>query len=230
LKAWTKLTSLLPSKRRAARTAKCLQIEQSEYGNVVARRRRAVDEEIARITLEHNQRYVGNVQAPGLLERALLPTRVEYLRGLFGEHFEIRQRLGKECPDLLTNASLKTLEDEMIRSVEISRVVRDDEFKMRVAASGIPERRPLYRDDAEYGEVIAYVRRRVQQLRLSNEVGLGKPSGLTRDQKINIGAVIVAVILGIITIALTLTVPEVRRFIGLDKPPPATPATATPSK
>jgi hypothetical protein len=119
----------------------------------------------------------------------------------------------------------------MIRSVETSRVVRDDEFRTRVAASGIPERRPLYRDDAEYGEVIAYIRRRVQQLRLSTELGLGKQSGLRRDEKISIGAIIVAFILGVIAIVVTLTVPEVRRFVGLDKPAPMKPApTAKPSK
>jgi hypothetical protein len=71
------------------------------------------------------------------------------------------------------------------------------------------------------------VRRRTQQLCLNAELGLGKKSRFTRDQKIAIVAVIVAVILGAIKITLSVTVPEVRLRLGLDKPAPTA---AKPSK
>jgi hypothetical protein len=206
------------ARKRAARVERFLQIEQNEYVSAVERRRRPSEEETARITKEHHQRLAGGVQGPGLLESALLPVRLDYLRALITDHIEIRKRLAHECPELLSQERLDKLEEEMVRTVDTFRLSRNDDFKRRVAASGMPAARSLYRDDAEYGDVVALIRREVEQLRLSHQLGRGKPGRFTRDQKIAIVAVGVAIVFGIITVILTLTVPEVRRFIGLDKP------------
>jgi hypothetical protein len=204
-----------------------LQIEQNDYRGTIERRRRALEAETARITKDHHQRFAIDVQGPGLLESALLPVRLAYLRALITDHIEIRKRLAQECPDLLSHERLDKLEEEMVHTVDTFRLARDDDFKRRAAATGMPTARSLYREDGEYGDVVALLRREVQQLRLSHEVGRGKPSRFTRDQKIAIVAVGVAIVFGIITAILTLTVPEVRRFIGLDKPnTQARPATA----
>jgi hypothetical protein len=108
----------------------------------------------------------------------------------------------------------------MVRTVDTFRLARDDDFKRRVAESGMPAPRSLYREDGEYGEVVASIRRGIQKLRLSHQLGRGKPNRFTRDQRIAIIAVGVAIVFGIATVILTLTVPEVRRFIGLDRSTP----------
>jgi hypothetical protein len=205
------------ARRQTARVERFLQIEQNDYCGTIERRRRALEEETERITKEHHQRFAGGVQGPGLLESALLPVRLDYLRTLITDHIEIRKRLAQECPDVLSQERLDKLEEEMVRTVDNFRLARDDDFKRRVAASGMPSARSLYREDAEYGDVVALIRREVQQLRLNHQLGRGKPGRFTRDQKIAIVAVGAAIVVGIITAILTLTVPEVRRFIGLDK-------------
>jgi hypothetical protein len=200
--------------RRAARIEKYLQSENIEYKGVIDTKRRALEEEVRRLTVAHNARFAGGVSAPGLLERTLLPVRLEYLRGLMQARIEIRRRLGQECPDLLS-VELEKLEEEMIRTVDTFRAARDDDYKRRVAASGMPEARSLYRDDAEYGEVVALIRREVRQLRLGRELGRGKKPAVTRDQKLVIVGIVIALVALVIT---AMTVPEVRRWAGLDTP------------
>ena len=181
MKAWAHNLLHPMAGRRAARARAFLQSEQLEYSSAIDRRRRTLDEEVARLTREHQQRLSGNVQAPGLLERALMPIRLEYLRALVSDHIEIRKRLAEECQDLLLSESLDALEDEMIRTVDNFRLARDGDFKRRVATSGLPQPRSLYRDDAEYGEVVAMIRREVQLLRLRPDLAKGKKKPFTRD-------------------------------------------------
>lgn len=202
------------AQRRTARVERFLQIEQGEYRGTSERRRRALEEETDRIKKEHYERFAGGVQGPGLLESALLPLRLDYLRALITDHIEIRKRLAQECPDVLSQERLDKLEEEMVCTVHNFRLARDDDFKRRVGVSGMLAARSLGREDAEYGDVVALIRREVQQLGLNQQLGREKPGRLTRDAKNNI----VAIVIGIITALLMLTVPEVRRFIRLDKP------------
>ena len=220
MKAWTKLKRLSPRQRRAFCTEKYIQIERTEYGIAVERRRRTLEEETARITREHNQRMAGNVHAPGLLERALLSPRTEYLRTLGADRIEIRKRLGQECPDLLSPANLDALEEEMISTVGTFRVGREEDAKRRYVAAGLRLAIPANHGDAEYGDVVGIVRREVQLLRLRNDLGHGRKSRFTRDQKIAIAVAVISVFVAVTFGIVAVMVPEVRRFIGLDKAAP----------
>jgi hypothetical protein len=206
--------------RRAARVEKFLQAESLEYQGVIDTKRPALDEKIQRLKVAHNAKFaVSNVSAPGVLESTLLPVRLDYLRSLMQARVDIRKRLGQECPNLLLAERLDKLEEDMIRTVDHFRLALDGDYKRRVAASGIPEPRSLYRDDAEYGDVVAFIRREVKHLKLGHELGRGKNARKwTRADKIAAWGVGAAIVIGIITAILAVTVPEVRRWVGLDKP------------
>jgi hypothetical protein len=147
------------------RAEKFLQAEDIEYQGVIDTKHRELDEEIKQLTVAHNAKFAGNVSAPGVLESKLFPVRLKYLRSLMQARIDIRKRLGQECPDLLLAERLDKLEAEMIKTVDNFRLALDHVYKRRVAASGIPDPRSLYRDDAEYGDVVALIRREVRQLK-----------------------------------------------------------------
>jgi hypothetical protein len=210
---------LHPARRRAALIAKFLESENLEYNGVIDTRRCTLEGEVKRLTVAHHAKFAGSVSAPGLLESTLLPVRLEYLRGLMKERIDIRKRLGDECPDLLSQERLTALEADMIRTVDAFRMARDGDYQRRVAASGMPEPRLLYRDDAEYGDVVALIRREVKELALGRELRTRKKARWSRGDKLTAWGIGIAIVIGIIAAILAMAVPEARRFFGLHDPP-----------
>ena len=101
---------------------------------------------------------------------------LEQQRNGLVEQIEIRKRLGQECPRLLSDPELSKLEQRMIRSLQIGRQARREDYERRASAAGIRTLRSPQRDAGAYGDLEAFVRRELRQLALSRSLGrLGGP-------------------------------------------------------
>jgi hypothetical protein len=63
----------------------------------------------------------------------------------------------------------------MLRSLQVGRQARRDDYERRARTAGVQPVRSQHRDAAEYGELEALVRREVRQLALARSLGrIGK--------------------------------------------------------
>jgi hypothetical protein len=110
---------------------------------------------------------------------------LDYQRTLIAARIDIRKRLGLECSELLSDAQLSKLEETMLRSVQVVRQARRDDYQRRAAAVGVPMHRPEQRDTAEYGDLEALVRREIRKLSLARSLGRAvKPAGTSLAMKL----------------------------------------------
>jgi len=106
-------------------------------------------------------------KAPDYMQAAMLDSQ----RTLIATRIEIRKKLGLECPELLSDVQLSKLEETMLRTVQLARQARRDNYRQRAHAAGIQMLRPEQMDAAAYGNLEALVRREVRQLALARSLG-----------------------------------------------------------
>ncbi len=107
---------------------------------------------------------------------------VEHQRPSVMARVELRKRIGKECPALLKDKELASLQDSILRGLSASKQARRDDYQRRAHAAGIHALRESHRDDAPYGDLEALARREIRQLALSRSLGRldGQPSSLAK--------------------------------------------------
>ena len=158
-----------PLKRREdAEVERYLKIESIRNNDVIERERKLWEEKQREIKQEHYKKLGDGVEAPGLLESRQAAGAVGVLAG------HCRRNVSASGENWLSNAGYCSRPSGWIssklrwcgRSI-FGRMAADDEYKRRVAAMGVPGHRSLYRDDAEYGSVVALIRRRIQELKLN---------------------------------------------------------------
>jgi TIR domain len=168
----TRLSQLNPWKhKRDERLRQYLETEEHEVMDAILRSRAERDEKERQIDLELFRE--GREGSNRLINREMrmLPLTLDYQRTIIAARLQIRKRLALECPELLSDAQLSTLEEAMLGSVEVARQARRDDCQRRAAAAGVPVLRPEERDAAEYGELEAQIRREIRQLSLARSLG-----------------------------------------------------------
>jgi hypothetical protein len=83
-----------------------------------------------------------------------------------------------ECPQLLSDAELAKLNETMLRSLQVARGARQQDYRRRAHAAGLSVSRPEQRDAPVYGDLEALVRREIRELSLAPSLGrTARPTG-----------------------------------------------------
>ena len=164
-------------RKRAKRLEEYLEIERHELMDAIERHRKERDEKerLIDLALHHERRESSNSLENR--EMRMSGMVLEDERALIAAHIDIRKRLAREYPELLSDAELSELEESMVRSVQVARLARRGDYERRARAAGVPMLRPKDRDAAEYGDVEVLVRREVRKLVLDQSLGrMAKPT------------------------------------------------------
>ena len=147
---------------------------------MIERRRKERDEKERQIDLAlHHERREGSNWLENR-EMRISDMVLEHERTTIFDHIEIRKRLALECPELLSDAELSKLEESMLRSVQVARQVRRDDYERRARAAGVPM------------HLEGMVRREVRQLELARRLGrMDKPGAWTREDRLKLAAWVV---------------------------------------
>lgn len=158
-------------RRRAKRLEEYLEIELHEWMDAIERHRKERDEKerLIDLALHHERRESSNSLENR--EMRMSDMVADYDRALVAAHIDIRKRLARECPELLSRSELSKLEDSMVHSVQASRAARRGDYERRARATGVPMLRPKEQDAAVYGDLEALVRREVRKLALDQSLG-----------------------------------------------------------
>jgi hypothetical protein len=165
--------------RRKKRLDEYLETEQHDFTDAIKLHRKERDEKERLIDLELFQE--GREGSNRLENREMRVSDMvcDYQRTLINAQIDIREKLGIECPELLSDAQLAKLQETMLGLVQAGRQVRRDDYKRRAYAAGIPMRRPEQSDAAAYGDLEELVRREIRKLALARSLGrVQKPSRL----------------------------------------------------
>jgi hypothetical protein len=180
------------AREREKRLEQYLETESHEWMDVIERRRKERDEKERQIDLAlHHERREGSNWLENR-EMRISDMVLEHERTTIFDHIEIRKRLALECPELLSDAELSKLEESMLRSVQVARQVRRDDYERRARAAGVPMHRPNQGDTAAHGDLEGMVRREVRQLELARRLGrMDKPGAWTREDRLKLAAWVV---------------------------------------
>jgi hypothetical protein len=177
---WTKLARLNPwARKQNKRLEQYLETEEHDWMDAIERNRAQRDEKERQIDLElfregrEGRNWLEN------REMRVSAMVLEYQRTLIAARIEIRKRLGLECSQLLSDAELSKVEETMLRSLQVARQARQDEYQRWAHAAGVPVSLPEQRDAAAYGDLEVVIRREVRKLSLARSLGrIQKPSRL----------------------------------------------------
>lgn len=197
-------------RKRARRLEEYLEIERHEWRDVIERHRKEHDgkKRLIDLALHHERRESSNSLENREMRMSAMVLEDE--RALIAAHIDIRKRLAREYPELLSDTELSKLEESMVRSVQAARSARRGDYERRARAAGVPMLRPKERDAAEYGDLEAFVRREVRKLVLDRSLGrMVKPTKTCvlkavseREPAIKLGAAILAFLAAAITLYL----------------------------
>jgi hypothetical protein len=206
-------------RKRAKRVEQYLETESHEWRDVIERRRKELDHEERQIdmALHHEGREGSNWLENR--EMRMSDMVLEHARTLVAARIDIRKRLALECPELLSDAELSKLEESMLRSVQVARLARRDDYERRARAAGVPMHRPNQRDAGDYGDLEALVRREVRQLELARTLGrMGKPGTWTREDKLKLAAWVGPALLALLALLVKVVgVERLRHWLGLGR-------------
>jgi hypothetical protein len=157
--------------KRNKRLQQYLETEQHEYMDAIERHRKERDEKERQIDFELFRE--GREGSNWLENREMRMSAMvlEFQRTLSMAQIDIRKRLGLDCPELLSETELSTLQETMLRSVKTGRQTRRDDYRLRATAAGIPMHRSDQADAAQYGTLKASVRREIRKLSLARSLG-----------------------------------------------------------
>ena len=193
-----------------------LETESHEWMDVIERRRKERDENERQIDLAlHHERREGSNWLENR-EMRMSEMALGYERTSIFDRIEIRKRLALECPELLSDAELSKLEESMLRSVQVARQCRRDDYERRASAAGVTTHRPNQGDIAAYGLLEALVRREARQLELARRLGrIDKPGTWTRGDKLKLAALAVPLLLALLALlAKAKGVEHLRHWLG----------------
>ncbi len=202
---WPNLARLnLSARKRNKRIEQYLETEQHEWMDAIESHRAERDEKERQIDLELFRE--GREGSNRLENREIRMSAMvlAHERTRISHRIDIRKRLGLECPELLSDKQLSKLEETMLRSLQVARQTRRDDYQRRAHAAGVPILRPDQRDAATYGDLEVLVRREVRRLLLARSLGrIQKPFRLKSLFKARVIG-LVAAILTVIAAAIGL--------------------------
>jgi hypothetical protein len=176
---WINFSRLNPWRwKRNKRLEQYIETEKHEWMDAIERHRTERDGKERQIDLElfhegrKGQNWLEN------REMRMSAMVLEYQRTLIAARIDIRKRLGMECPQLLSDAELAKLNETMLRSLQVARGARQQDYRRRAHAAGLSVSCPEQRDAPAYGDLEALVRREIRKLSLAHSLGrTGKPTG-----------------------------------------------------
>lgn len=96
---------------------------------------------------------------------------LEQLRTEVADRIELRRRLARECPELLSGVLLAQLREVSLRSVQIAQMARFNDCDRSARQAGGQPARLINREAAEYSEIEVLIQREVRKLELDQSLG-----------------------------------------------------------